>query len=50
MTDEINATKMGILFIDDEPSILESLERLVMYEGYEVFTATSGEKGLEILE
>jgi two-component system response regulator HupR/HoxA len=40
--------RYGILVVDDEDAILESLE-LTLGTGYEIFTATSGEKGLEIL-
>jgi putative nucleotidyltransferase with HDIG domain len=38
-----------ILFVDDEDNILRSLRRLFMDEEVEVFTASSGAKGLEIL-
>jgi two-component system response regulator HupR/HoxA len=39
----------AILIVDDEPAILESLE-LTLGSDYRVFTATSGEQGLAILE
>jgi len=39
----------GILVVDDEPAILESLE-LTLGSDYRVFTASSGEAGLAILE
>lgn len=39
-----------ILFVDDERNVLRSLERLFLEEEYEIFTAASGEEGLEILE
>jgi two-component system response regulator HupR/HoxA len=39
----------GILIVDDEPAILESLE-LTLGSDYRVFTATRGEDGLGILE
>ena len=39
----------GILIVDDEPAILESLE-LTLGSDYRVFTATRGEEGLEILD
>ncbi len=39
----------GILVIDDEQAILESLEMTLSPE-YRVFTASSGEEGLAILE
>jgi len=38
----------GVLLVDDEEAILESLE-LTLGEDYRVFTATTGERGLEIL-
>jgi two-component system response regulator HupR/HoxA len=38
----------GILIVDDEPAILESLE-LTLGSDYRVLTAGSGEEGLEIL-
>jgi two-component system response regulator HupR/HoxA len=39
----------GILIVDDEEAILESLE-LTLDDEYRVFTAQTGEAGLEILE
>jgi two-component system response regulator HupR/HoxA len=39
----------GILIVDDEPAILESLE-LTLRADYRVHTAASGEAGLEVLE
>ena len=41
--------KGNILFVDDEENILRSLQRLFMDEEVEVFTASSGAQGLEIL-
>ncbi|MDF2570464.1 MAG: hypothetical protein K0R55_2068 [Sporomusa sp.] len=38
-----------ILFVDDESSILKSLERLFFDSDYELLTAESGEAGLQIL-
>jgi two-component system, NtrC family, sensor kinase len=35
-----------ILFVDDEPSVLNIMERLFLFENYEILTATSGEEGL----
>lgn len=47
------AVMKKILVIDDAPFILESTSTLLMFEGYEVVTATNGEEGvakaLEIL-
>jgi len=42
-------TPYGILVVDDEVAILESLE-LTLGADYRVFTASSGEEGLAILE
>lgn len=39
-----------ILFVDDERNVLRSLERLFLEEEYEIFTASSGQEGLELLE
>ena len=41
--------RYGILAVDDEDAILESIE-LTLGEEYRVYTATSGEEGLEILD
>lgn len=38
-----------ILFVDDEPSILQVRRLLFEIEGYTVFTAESGEEALEIM-
>lgn len=46
---EDEAPAYGILIVDDEEAILESLEMTLGGE-YRVFTATSGEAGLEILD
>lgn len=49
--DEQKTNKLlGVLFVDDEENILHSLRRLFMDDGFEIFTATSGEQGLKILE
>jgi len=39
-----------ILIVDDEENILKSLERLLEDEGYKMFFANSGDKGLEIIK
>jgi two-component system NtrC family sensor kinase len=39
-----------ILFVDDEHNVLRSLERLFLEEEYEIFTAASGQEGLETIE
>lgn len=38
-----------LLLVDDEPSILASLRRLLRREGYTILTAESGEAGLEVM-
>ncbi|MBV8501292.1 MAG: response regulator, partial [Paucibacter sp.] len=40
----------AILFVDDEPSILSALRRLVRPQGYRVLLAESGRAGLALLE
>lgn len=40
----------SLLFVDDEESILNSLVRIFRKEGYELFTASSGMEGIEIVE
>jgi CheY-like chemotaxis protein len=47
MSDE---SKRQILLIDDDPSLLTTLSDFLRFEGYDVVTAESGEKGLEALE
>ena len=42
--------KVNILFVDDEENVLRSLRRLFIDEEYDIHTASSGEKGLEILQ
>ncbi|HEY3307656.1 MAG TPA: response regulator [Desulfuromonadaceae bacterium] len=39
-----------ILFVDDEKNVLRSLERIFMDDEYEIFTANSGDEGLQILK
>lgn len=39
-----------VLLVDDEVSILKSLERLLMRSGYRPFTATSGPEALNLLQ
>jgi two-component system nitrogen regulation response regulator NtrX len=38
----------NILVIDDEPGILESLKKILEYEGYGVFLAEDGEQGIDL--
>lgn len=42
-------TKFTLLFVDDEENILNALKRTFFEENYEIFTATSGEKAIEIM-
>jgi CheY-like chemotaxis protein len=42
--------KRTLLLVDDEENILSSMKRLLRTEGYELLTATSGERGLQLLE
>ena len=37
-----------ILVIDDEPSVLDVLRKILQFEGYEVITAANGEEGLAL--
>ncbi len=39
-----------VLIVDDEPSILMSLEFLMKKEGYQVFIARDGSEALDIIE
>ncbi len=38
-----------LLIVDDEPSVLSAVRRLLRQEGYQVLTAESGRAGLELL-
>ena len=46
---ESGARPYGVLIVDDEEAILESLE-MTLSEDYRVFTATGGRAGLEVLD
>lgn len=39
-----------ILVIDDEPTALDLLRRILKTKGYEVFVAENGEKGVELFQ
>ncbi|SFG38712.1 HD domain-containing phosphohydrolase [Neptunomonas qingdaonensis] len=41
--------KLKILCVDDEPSVLSSLKRLLRKAAYEVFTANGGETALDLM-
>jgi diguanylate cyclase (GGDEF)-like protein/PAS domain S-box-containing protein len=45
----VNASSRCILLVDDEPSILSSLRRLLRREGYTLLTADGGAEGLDLL-
>ncbi|MBU0996403.1 MAG: Flp pilus assembly complex ATPase component TadA [Proteobacteria bacterium] len=42
-------SKYAILFVDDEPHVLNALKRIFRHENYDIFLAESGEKGLSLL-
>ncbi|MCD6161936.1 MAG: response regulator [candidate division Zixibacteria bacterium] len=42
--------KHTLLLVDDEPNVLKSLKRLLIDTDYKIFTADSGEKGLEVFD
>ena len=46
----ISARAISILAVDDEPSVLEALKRLLRPDGIEVRTASSGAEALLMLE
>jgi two-component system NtrC family response regulator len=50
MIDKTKEAAFGLLFVDDERSILTSLKRTFIDENYRLFFASSGEKALELLE
>jgi DNA-binding NtrC family response regulator len=41
--------KFSLLMVDDEPSVLSSLKRVFFEDDYQIHTAGSGEKALELL-
>jgi response regulator RpfG family c-di-GMP phosphodiesterase len=49
MLQETKIDKAKILFVDDEPNVLQALKRVFMDEPYELFTAQSGKEALQIL-
>lgn len=50
MMNNIDVICWQVLCVDDEPSILRSLRRLLPKQNYQVFTAESGQAGLQILQ
>ena len=43
-------SNVKVLIVDDEPSILMSLEFLMKKEGYRVFIARDGEEAFDIIK
>jgi HD-like signal output (HDOD) protein len=50
MKNNYDFSKITILIVDDETSILKAVRRTLIPEGFTVLTAESGKEGLEILE
>ncbi|MCB1965075.1 MAG: response regulator [Candidatus Accumulibacter sp.] len=48
--EELNRPIRHLLLVDDEASILRSLQRMLRREGYVIHAAASGEEGLAVLE
>ena len=46
----MNKRLAKILIIDDTPSIIDFIKDSLLNEGYKIYMAISGEKGLEIAE
>ena len=44
----MNLSKPKILIVDDEPDILELIEYNLKKEGYQVFTASNGQEGVQV--
>lgn len=47
--DKKNALQRALLLVDDEESILASLNRTLRRDGYQIFTANSAQQGFEVL-
>lgn len=45
--DKAEGSKGKVLVVDDAPDTLEIIGKLLLYEGYEVITALTGEEGVE---
>ena len=39
-----------ILFIEDEPNLQKTMEKILVQEGFEILGALDGEKGLELIK
>jgi two-component system, HptB-dependent secretion and biofilm response regulator len=40
----------SLLIVDDEPNIIKSLKRQLRHEGYDIYSAQSGQAGLDLLK
>ena len=49
-TETVDRSRQHLLFVDDEPSILNALRRLFLPLGYKIHLAESGAKALEIIK
>ncbi len=45
-----NSSNNNLLIVDDEPSVINSIRRVLRKENYTVYSADSGESGLEVLK
>jgi len=43
-------TEQSLLIVDDEDNIVAAIKRLLRRDGYRIFTASSGEEGLGLLD
>lgn len=48
-TATLSTPPRNVLLVDDEINIVSALKRLLRRDGYDIFTATSGEEGLKLL-
>jgi len=46
---ELDNNRFTLLFVDDEENVLNALKRVFFEENYEIFTAASGKKAIEIM-
>ena len=49
MAENINKSDYSILIVDDEAQVLSALRRLLTREGYQIHTASTAQKGLDLL-
>jgi diguanylate cyclase (GGDEF)-like protein/PAS domain S-box-containing protein len=45
----IQKQKRSLLLVDDEPNIVSALKRLLRRDDYQIYTASSGQEGLDVL-